>query len=430
MRFGIRAKAIKNKPKVNKEYTVSELKVLLYAAKEEIKRKEKIIESLKGLEVNESKDYSFSVLNFTANEIMENVQQLERTKENLANEVRKNLKLQIENNEKQMALDKEKRENGKISVQLACSKTSVRIFEDEIKVKEENIRLHATKVVLLEQMLGNLEGNLFKSEGIIKELTEENEKQRNELKQIHQQIINFKCLESHNIKIQSSLDYEVALNKKQQEELSFLREKLENTITKNANIKELTENIKESISHQEKLRWGQEKMKILSDFERHMKKYELVYEDLKFFQSSYNDLQKKMIEDKAEIEKRMKKMQENNDGLKNSYENLNTKFKEICVEYELEKDRKLRLKNKLEILENQTNMIKTAENQQKLSQIGVSPLKPENKIVFTHHFRKTIKGGQNLHNFTPSPMKDHTRSSSSTILLSVGKENSIYNINF
>ena len=279
-------------------------------------------------------------------------------------------------------------------------------------------------------MLGNLEGNLFKSEGIIKELTEENEKQRNELKQIHQQIINFKCLESHNIKIQSSLDYEVALNKKQQEELSFLREKLENTITKNANIKELTENIKESISHQEKLRWGQEKMKILSDFERHMKKYELVYEDLKFFQSSYNDLQKKMIEDKAEIEKRMKKMQENNDGLKNSYENLNTKFKEICVEYELEKDRKLRLKNKLEILENKTNMIKTAEKQQKLSQIGVSPLKPENKIVFTHHFRKTIKGGQNLHNFTPSPMKDHTRSSSSTILLSVGKENSIYNINF
>lgn len=47
LRFGIRAKSIKNKPKVNKEYTVNELKLMLAQAKEEIAKKDKIILSLK-----------------------------------------------------------------------------------------------------------------------------------------------------------------------------------------------------------------------------------------------------------------------------------------------------------------------------------------------------------------------------------------------
>lgn len=47
LRFGIRAKSIKNKPKVNKEYTIDELKLLLLNAMEEIEKKDKIIASLK-----------------------------------------------------------------------------------------------------------------------------------------------------------------------------------------------------------------------------------------------------------------------------------------------------------------------------------------------------------------------------------------------
>ncbi|CAG9329986.1 unnamed protein product [Blepharisma stoltei] len=46
LRFGIRAKSIKNKAKVNKEYTVAELKLMLAKAKEDIHMRDKKIEML------------------------------------------------------------------------------------------------------------------------------------------------------------------------------------------------------------------------------------------------------------------------------------------------------------------------------------------------------------------------------------------------
>lgn len=49
LRFGIRAKAIKNKPKVNKEFTVAELKVLLSRAEEQILKKDIYIKELEDL---------------------------------------------------------------------------------------------------------------------------------------------------------------------------------------------------------------------------------------------------------------------------------------------------------------------------------------------------------------------------------------------
>lgn len=46
LRFGIRAKAIKNKPKINREYTIAELKLMLAKAKDEIAKKDKLIKHL------------------------------------------------------------------------------------------------------------------------------------------------------------------------------------------------------------------------------------------------------------------------------------------------------------------------------------------------------------------------------------------------
>lgn len=46
LRFGIRAKTIKNKPKINREYTVAELKLLLAKSKDEIDKRDKIINRL------------------------------------------------------------------------------------------------------------------------------------------------------------------------------------------------------------------------------------------------------------------------------------------------------------------------------------------------------------------------------------------------
>ena len=47
LRFGVRAKCIKNKPKVNREYTINELKLMLAQAKEELTKKDRLIAALK-----------------------------------------------------------------------------------------------------------------------------------------------------------------------------------------------------------------------------------------------------------------------------------------------------------------------------------------------------------------------------------------------
>lgn len=47
LRFGTRAKAIKNKPKINKEHTIEELKSILVSKEREIEQLKEMVEKLK-----------------------------------------------------------------------------------------------------------------------------------------------------------------------------------------------------------------------------------------------------------------------------------------------------------------------------------------------------------------------------------------------
>ncbi|CAG9325450.1 unnamed protein product [Blepharisma stoltei] len=97
LRFGMRAKSIKNKPKVNREYTVAELKLMLAKANDEIRLKESRIRQLEttigqsGLAVpkdlEEMKDSSFIEEDSKATEYDEVIQELEEVRSQLNREV-------------------------------------------------------------------------------------------------------------------------------------------------------------------------------------------------------------------------------------------------------------------------------------------------------------------------------------------------------
>lgn len=427
LRFGIRAKAIKNKPKINKEYTASELKLMLYAAKEEIKRKDKIIEELKGGDLNESRDceHSFS-MSFAGNEFMESVQELERVKEQLACEVRKALKLQIENNEKQSILEKERRENERIAAQMTYHKTNVRFLEDEISITEGNIKIHAVKIAKLEVDLENNCKNLVKSQNTITELISEKENLANETKTLQQQLVNYKILDSKHVKLQNALEYEVNFNKKLQEELDLLREKLESTVAKTPNIAVITQNIKESIQHKEKLKWGQERHKILSEFEEYVKKVGTI-EDTSL-KNAFFHAQNLIGESQKAFSMKIQELEDSNSAFKELYEQANVKYAELLAENQIKQQKLRNYADKSEALEAQlqVSVCKVLEMEQKISEIQekflqVTPNKNESRCVFGNHFKKTIKGGQSS-TFTPSPMKTPSKSINSQ---SVGKENKI-----
>ncbi|OMJ88868.1 hypothetical protein SteCoe_9068 [Stentor coeruleus] len=107
LRFGIRAKAIKNKPKVNKEFTVAELKIMLARAEVAIMQKDKRIQELEDLlkKHNIALPTEGSTDQRAEEEENEMLKELKETKDNLNVEYEKNEKFQAEISELQMSFD-------------------------------------------------------------------------------------------------------------------------------------------------------------------------------------------------------------------------------------------------------------------------------------------------------------------------------------
>ncbi|CAG9316919.1 unnamed protein product [Blepharisma stoltei] len=113
LRFGIMAKSIKNKPKINREYTVSELKLMLQKAQQEIEKKDKRIEQLEKIISQQGISLPSDTLDITkttnesdseedeikdkedskGGEYMEVIHELEETRTKLSKELENNFKL-------------------------------------------------------------------------------------------------------------------------------------------------------------------------------------------------------------------------------------------------------------------------------------------------------------------------------------------------
>ena len=253
LRFGTRAKAIKNKPKLNKEFTIHELKLMLYAAKEEINKKDKIILSLRGENFKGYEDeQSVSILSLPSIDIAESVKEIEKLKENLVLESNKVMRLTLENNEKQALLNREKRENSKLASKNFHSSTLIKAKDDDIKVKDEIINHQNIKITDLQSELDANLKNFEEQERTIEDLQDQNHKKSEEIITIKKNFQRIRELELSLLTLQTNLDNERNTNKKTEEENCSLREKLQNSLEKSLGSKEIQENIREAIQHKEK----------------------------------------------------------------------------------------------------------------------------------------------------------------------------------
>lgn len=431
LRFGNRAKAIKNKPKVNREYTVSELKLMLMAAKEEIQKKEKIIEALKGHDFNESRDYdkSLSCLNLCGNEVLQTVHELDRVKETLANEVRKSLKLQIEQNEIQQQLDLEKKELQKTHIQLTLNKNTVKILEDEIAIRDENIRIHAAKLIKVQQDLDDSAKSSLKTEKNMQEFKTEREKITTELKTLQQQLIEKNHIESQNQLLKSELEFETNNNSRLQQEIENLRLKLDETTTKAPNIEKIKESIAHSVRIKERRTWAQEKKQMIREFEDVIRKSIETENEAKVCKDSLIMMQKSFRETESRLREKILKLEENNLGLKRAYDELEVKYAQIATEWMIEKEKQVEFVRKHENLENmfQSVVDRLTSMGDKFGKVGgsKSAFAESDSHIFQQNIRKTIKGGQYL----KIPLKDNARTGSSPLLQSiVENQENLYNI--
>ncbi|CAG9323451.1 unnamed protein product [Blepharisma stoltei] len=159
LRFGIRAKSIKNKPKINKEFTVAELKLLLAKAQEEIKQKEIKIGLLEKRAIdsgrNSSRDTEETSVN--ENDLQGLIQELELEREHLAEEIEKNNELSQDLAIQTARAQSLARENEEVNSKLMDILFSMQSIEDKLQDSEEAVCKLTAKNENLKKIIDSLQ---------------------------------------------------------------------------------------------------------------------------------------------------------------------------------------------------------------------------------------------------------------------------------
>lgn len=186
LRFGVRAKTIKNKAKINREYTVAELKVLLSKSQEELEKRALIIEKLE--ERLKTNDQTLSDISFSYRvdedriDLDEILAELDDYKQRLSDICETNLALKEENSELIS-------ENSWITSENSKLQTSLKTLQEQAKANEAELKVHEDLIEKLVMTKENLEGNL---EQMVKEkiaLEHELSKKNTEICQLEQEIL-------------------------------------------------------------------------------------------------------------------------------------------------------------------------------------------------------------------------------------------------
>ena len=225
LRFGVRAKAIKNKPKVNREYTLAELKLMLSKAQEEIEKRDRIIFKLEENLKNMGGHVTLITETFQNNEgkidYDEIIAEIEDLRIRLGEEVENNNILTEESN-------KLKIENQEIKLDQQTILNQLNEFQDKLLASESKVN---DQEAIIEKLV------------IIKETFEAEHEQLVKTKLSMEQLLNERDLEIAELKFHSP-----AQAKRISETIYDLRSQLEFERDKNKDLLNKITELENSIS--------------------------------------------------------------------------------------------------------------------------------------------------------------------------------------
>lgn len=201
LRFGMRAKAIKNKPKVNREFTVPELKLLLAKAQEEIEAKNRIILKLRDgvkpealgeimKEIGDSEQKS----NEGMVEVMEEIEEYKERLTELSGRIEKlnsdNEKLRIEVKILESENSEFRNNNQKIQGNIRLWQEKAELLKDSYKDQESLIEKLVLTKETLEKNLEQQLKTLLETQQEVRNKSSEISKLKSELLAIDQPVFN------------------------------------------------------------------------------------------------------------------------------------------------------------------------------------------------------------------------------------------------
>ena len=403
LRFGVRAKAIKNKPKVNREYTLTELKLMLSQAKDEIAKKDRIIVSLKkamqnsGIDVKleekkiEQEEEAKDDPNESRNDEIYNeiIFELEELRGKLADEIliSNKLKLEVEqltseNEEMKFGHEFIYKQIGDLQNRMALNEELLQDREDTIeKLTISNEMLKKELALELDNKL-NLESKLFSK---FSEIDCENSK-----------IVT--KLDEENKKLAENLEEEIKKNNKLIEEIKNMNMSLKQTIKSN-DQKKLQ--ILEASHKQEKERWLDEKKSMGKELETRLKKVVELELNIEAEKEKYTALVDNMSDGERALNKRIDKLKRNLEQLDLMYHQLVNQQSILKVEKQVGERKIDRLNEKIKNFDRIRK-----ENNEKITNLEMenSKLNEELKLVKARNslnvvsnqnpkIKKVIKGG-------------------------------------
>ncbi|OMJ79414.1 hypothetical protein SteCoe_20569 [Stentor coeruleus] len=326
LRFGIRAKAIKNKPKVNREYTVAELKLMLSKVQEEMERKDNYIQKLEeglkktGVQINDIEGVKNDQGQGEKLDYDEIMAEIEDLKIRLSDEVENNKILTEENKQQNTMIQEMNNEKSLLNYKYTQLQESNACLEQKI-IEQEG---------LIEKLV------------ISKEHLESDNQEILKIKMSMEQMINEKDLEIADLKMHISgnvkktpeivydLRAQVQVEKEKNDELCVKVKELETSMESTLSLlKSDSPNIQEALIKQavdkEKSLWLEERKSIYRDLKNRINKVIELEITLDAAKEKYESLENAMTLGE-------KKLKQRTDLLAKNLEQLSAMYKQILNE--------------------------------------------------------------------------------------------------
>ncbi|CAG9324725.1 unnamed protein product [Blepharisma stoltei] len=400
LRFGIRAKSIKNKPKINREYTVSELKLLLAQAKEELEKKEKQIKAYtRSLEKN-------------------NIPLPEEDTNNSVEEEDK--KVEVDETPSKSAAQAEVIEELEaVRTELDNQNCLVQILSDQInKIQEERLDWDVMKSSLIEEK-ENLEGKIseFEKEIKLKEasfslLESQNEELQRTIQVLKQQNYELdQMITTKNFEVERYL----GKSKSQEDVISDLQGQVQAEREKAAKILQDFSEIQQKLNTSseivqskeieslkyEKLKelWNEEKKSLITELQSKVLKVTDIRKDLDDTRRAFKNLQALLLESDSQLRQKNEQYLKNQERLYQVLEDMITQNTLFKLDKQASESKVNKFQEKAQKLEEEVRRYKEKllQAELKLNTLDDGRISriPQMKLTRnqTAQLKRTIKGG-------------------------------------
>ena len=419
LRFGVRARAIKNKPKVNKEYTLAELKLLLAQAREEIAKRDariRILEqALKSAGVpiptaaalprgedsqRDSQENSQEGLESTLRaEYQEVFQELEQTREKLSKDVEELTRLKQTYAQNELELEMTKSQNEVLEQENSELKKKLQDLEDQQKEKEDMVECLNEAKTNLEQEMQSINQKRLEIEQKLNE-------REVELQQLQIEI-NLKSQENYQIShnqfnhITEELNQEKEINTQYQNDIKALQRQLDEALSgTHPEINRIKEMAKDQIAREERDKWNQEKKEILKALQKKAESFVALEIELSQARNNYKKLKNFLSEGETALFKKTTVLEKNLEQLSLMYHQIVTQKSSLKIENSVNSKKIQRLQHKNKTLEEEARelreKLKDLNEQINLLSADMQLMQanpPKMSFVTHSKVRKTIKGG-------------------------------------